>query len=120
MKLSAPLLVSLAAFSQAVTALVAFPGAEGFCSYTEVANTKGIMIAAEIPPCQGNTINLGNLQGLLLFPSLATPYRQYEAICTSSRQSSCFLSSSHGAGRSVAETASRSEPVPESFKLVTT
>jgi hypothetical protein len=30
MKLSAPLLVSLAAFSQAVTALVAFPGAEGF------------------------------------------------------------------------------------------
>jgi hypothetical protein len=41
-------------------------GKEGgaiFCSYTEVANTKGIMIAAEIPPCQGNTINLGNLQG---------------------------------------------------------
>ncbi|GIK06014.1 hypothetical protein Aspvir_010132 [Aspergillus viridinutans] len=30
MKLSAPLLVSLAAFSQVVTALVAFPGAEGF------------------------------------------------------------------------------------------
>jgi hypothetical protein len=45
-------------------------GKEGgaiFCLYTEVADTKGIktpsMIAAEIPPCQGNAINLGNLQG---------------------------------------------------------
>lgn len=39
-----------------------------FCLYTEVADMKEAkapsMIAAEITPCQGNAVDLGNLQDL--------------------------------------------------------